>query len=114
MTTDAFINALRCFTAIRGPIQQLRSDQGSNFVGARNELSKAMKELDNDKIQSFDNQSLRNRYECSLFQSLEGKETMVKGPVSGRTSLEKGAKGVLHQREFKTRMVSAKEKSENR
>ena len=53
MTTDAFINALRCFTAIRGPIQQLRSDQGSNFVGARNELAKAMKELDNDKIQSY-------------------------------------------------------------
>ena len=52
MTTDAFINALRCFTAIRGPIQQLRSDQGSNFVGARNELAKAMKELDN-KIQSY-------------------------------------------------------------
>ena len=39
---------------------------------------------------------------------------MVKGPVSGRTSLEKVAKGVLHQREFKTKMVSAKEKSENR
>ena len=53
MTTDAFINALRCFTAIRGPIQQIRSDQGSNFVGARNELEKAMKELDNDKIQSY-------------------------------------------------------------
>ena len=53
MTTDAFINALRCFTAIRGPIQQIRSDQGSNFVGARNELAKAMKELDNDKIQSY-------------------------------------------------------------
>ena len=30
MTTDAFINALRCFTAIRGPIQQIRSDQGSS------------------------------------------------------------------------------------
>ena len=70
MTTNAFITALRCFTAIRGPIQQLRSDQGSNFVGARNEFAKAMKELDNDKIQSFDNQSLRNRYEFSLFQSL--------------------------------------------
>ena len=53
MTTDAFINALRCFTAIRGPVQQLRSDQGSNFVGARNELSIAMNELDNERIQSY-------------------------------------------------------------
>ena len=53
MTTDAIINALRCFTAIRGPIQQIRPDQGSNFVAARNELAKAMKELDNDKIHSY-------------------------------------------------------------
>ena len=53
MTTDAFINALRCFTAIRGPVQQLRSDQGSNFVGAKNELANATKELDNDRIQTY-------------------------------------------------------------
>ena len=53
MTTDAFIDALRCFTAIRGPIQQLRSDQGSNFVGARNELVNATKELDKDRIQTY-------------------------------------------------------------
>ena len=53
MTTDAFIKALRCFTAIRGPIQQLRSDQGSNFVGARNELVNATKELDKDRIQTY-------------------------------------------------------------
>ena len=53
MTTDIFTNALRCFTAIRGPFQQPRSDRGSNFVGARNELPKAMKELHDDKIQSY-------------------------------------------------------------
>ena len=27
MATDAFINALRCFIAIRGPVQRLRSDK---------------------------------------------------------------------------------------
>ena len=53
MTTDTFINALRCFIAIRGPVQQLRSDQGTNFVGARNELANAIKELDNGRIQSY-------------------------------------------------------------
>ena len=53
MTTDAFINALRCFTAIRGPVQQLNSDQGSNFVGARNKLANATKELDKDRIQTY-------------------------------------------------------------
>jgi len=39
---------------------------------------------------------------------------MVKGPGSGRTILEKVAKGVPHQSEFKTKIVSAKEKTENR
>ena len=53
MTTDAFINALRCFIAIRGPVQQLRSDQGSNFVRARDELASALKKLDSYKIKSY-------------------------------------------------------------
>ncbi len=35
LSTDAFINVLRTFIAIRGPVRQLRSDQGTNFVGAR-------------------------------------------------------------------------------
>ncbi|XP_068708097.1 uncharacterized protein [Montipora capricornis] len=53
MTTDAFINALRCFMAIRGPVRQLRSDQGTKFVGARKELANALKELDNGRIKSL-------------------------------------------------------------
>ena len=38
MDTDSFINALRRFIAVRGPIRQLRSDMGSNFIGAKREL----------------------------------------------------------------------------
>ncbi|XP_036418652.1 uncharacterized protein LOC118802279 [Colossoma macropomum] len=38
MDTSSCINALRRFFAIRGPAKQLRSDRGTNFVGARNEL----------------------------------------------------------------------------
>ncbi|XP_076853956.1 uncharacterized protein LOC143509279 [Brachyhypopomus gauderio] len=53
MTTDAFINALRCFIAIRGPVRQLRSDHGSNFVGAKNELERALKELDEERVATF-------------------------------------------------------------
>jgi hypothetical protein len=52
MTTDAFINALRCFISIRGPIRELRTDRGTNFIGAANELSKAIKE-GNPKMQHF-------------------------------------------------------------
>ena len=39
LSTDSFINVLRCFMAIRGPIKLLRSDQGTNFVGAQNEFN---------------------------------------------------------------------------
>ena len=39
MTTSSFINSLRRFTAIRGPIKTLRSDRGTNFIGACKELN---------------------------------------------------------------------------
>ncbi|GAA6082861.1 uncharacterized protein LOC119223490, partial [Tachysurus ichikawai] len=46
LSTDSFINALRCFISLRGAVQQLHCDQGSNFVGARNELKEALKKCD--------------------------------------------------------------------
>lgn len=42
MTTDAFINTLRCIIAIRGPIRQIHTDRGTNFIGAANELHKLL------------------------------------------------------------------------
>ena len=53
MTTDAFINALRCFIALRGAVRQLRSDQGSNFVGAQHELKEALKEIKHERLQTY-------------------------------------------------------------
>ena len=51
LTTDSFLNAYRRFVCRRGPIQQLRSDQGTNFVGAKNELQAALNEVNHEKIQ---------------------------------------------------------------
>lgn len=45
MTADAFINAFRAFIALSGNVRLLRSDQGTNFVGARRELLEAIKEM---------------------------------------------------------------------
>ena len=50
LETDSFINALRRFLSRRGPIRQLRSDQGTNFVGTKRELKEALKELNGDAI----------------------------------------------------------------
>lgn len=52
LETDSFSNAFRRFVSRRGPIWQLRSDQSTNFVGARRELKAALEELDHDKIRS--------------------------------------------------------------
>ena len=42
LETDLFLNALRCFIGRRGPVHQLRSDQGTNFIGAKRELHEAL------------------------------------------------------------------------
>ncbi|XP_078494100.1 uncharacterized protein LOC113475732 [Ciona intestinalis] len=53
LDTSSFINSLRRFLCRRGAIKQLRSDQGTNFVGARNELHKCLSELDGHSISKF-------------------------------------------------------------
>ena len=53
MDASNFINALRRFLAIRGPAKRLRSDCGSNFVGARNELQVSLKPEDVNSVRTF-------------------------------------------------------------
>ena len=53
LSTDSFINSLRRFIAVRGPIRQLRSDRGTNFIGAQAELKKACSELDTTEVRDF-------------------------------------------------------------
>ena len=51
LETDSFMNALRRFIARRGPVREIRSDQGTNIVGAQTELKKALEEMEHDDIQ---------------------------------------------------------------
>ena len=53
LSTDHFIMALKRFIARRGRPQRMFSDNGTNFVGANNELRKCLKQLDEERVQNF-------------------------------------------------------------
>lgn len=53
LSTDAFLNALRAFIAIRGNVRQLRCDRGTNFIGAQRELADLMKEMNQEKVKAL-------------------------------------------------------------
>lgn len=51
LDTDACINALRRFISRRGQVSSMRSDNGTNFVGAEKELKEALASLNHNRIQ---------------------------------------------------------------
>ena len=51
MDASSFNCALRRFLAIRGPVNKLRCDQGTNFVGGKSQLDDALSERDITQIQ---------------------------------------------------------------
>ncbi len=53
LDTDSFINALQRFIARRGPPTEIRSDNGTNFVGGLRELRKAISEWNQPKISDY-------------------------------------------------------------
>ena len=52
LDTSSFINSLRRFLAIRGPVKLIRSDRGTNFVSACKEL-KIPSNIDNASVEKF-------------------------------------------------------------
>lgn len=50
LDTDSFINALCRFIARRRKVQELQSDNGKNFVGAKHELKVVIKEWNQHQI----------------------------------------------------------------
>ncbi|XP_015748349.1 PREDICTED: uncharacterized protein LOC107328140 [Acropora digitifera] len=65
LETDSFINALRRFINRRGPVRTIRCDQGSNFVGAKNELQKTLSSMDQTRVRHF---LLERNYDWIEFQ----------------------------------------------
>ena len=53
LDTSSCINAIRRFISRRGPVKEITSDNGTNLVGANNELRQALRELKEEDIQNF-------------------------------------------------------------
>ncbi|XP_075534522.1 uncharacterized protein LOC142568489 [Dermacentor variabilis] len=53
MDTSSFINAFRRFLAVRGPIKLIRSDCGTNFIGACRELGISAEGIHRSQIGKF-------------------------------------------------------------
>ena len=53
MSTDSFILALRRLISRKGNVRMIRTDNGTNFVGANIELRKAFIEMNHTKINNF-------------------------------------------------------------
>ena len=53
MSSSAFINALRRFIAIRGKVNIFRSDRGTNFVGAMDDLGVDRINVENNDLREF-------------------------------------------------------------
>ena len=53
MSTDSFILALRRLISRRGNVMMIRTDNGTNFVGANIEPRKAFNEMNHTKIKNF-------------------------------------------------------------
>ncbi|XP_058881751.1 uncharacterized protein LOC131737334 [Acipenser ruthenus] len=53
MDTSSFINALRRFFALRGPAKQIRSDCGTNFIGACKELKILLADTNKPSVRKY-------------------------------------------------------------
>ena len=53
LTTDSFIQVLRGLISRRGNVRMIRSDNGTNSVGASIELGKTFGEMDEKRINDF-------------------------------------------------------------
>ena len=50
LSSDSFILSLCRFIARRGNVKSIRSDNGTNFIGAEKELKAAINEIDQEKV----------------------------------------------------------------
>ncbi|CAC5383158.1 unnamed protein product [Mytilus coruscus] len=67
LDTDSYINALRRFIARRGQVVKIRSDNGTNFVGAEKELKRSISDWNVEQIHDVIRRWGQIQYMANLF-----------------------------------------------
>ncbi|CAC5426192.1 unnamed protein product [Mytilus coruscus] len=67
LDTDCYINALRRFIARRGQVVKIRSDNGTNFVGAEKELKRSISDWNVEQIHDVIRRWRQIQYMANLF-----------------------------------------------
>lgn len=66
LSTDAFLDAFRCFTARRGIPSKMYSDRGTNFIGACTELPNLLHDATQAQTQHIIKELLKNNIEWNF------------------------------------------------
>ncbi|XP_041954033.1 uncharacterized protein LOC121713480 isoform X2 [Alosa sapidissima] len=118
LDTHSCINAIRRFLCRRGQAQHIRSDHGTNLVGAERELREALRTLDQRKIHqalmkegvhwSFNPPTASHH--GGFWERLIRMETLETGPVYSRALLEEMAAGIPTSSSRKAKVVKSQKK----
>ncbi|XP_062581612.1 uncharacterized protein LOC134243375 [Saccostrea cucullata] len=100
LSTSSFINALRRFLSIRGPVRQFRSDRGTKFIGAVKELQMVHQFVEKPMVQRFlqDNECswIFNPPHASHFGGAWERMIGVTRRILDGMLLRNGMKGLTH------------------
>ena len=112
LETDTFIQALTRFMGRRGEVREIRCDNGTNFIGAENELRAAIKEMDHEKIRAYMTENggdwvLWNKNTPSASHMGGVWERQIRTVKSVLMSLIKSSPRVLNKETLRTFLVEA-------
>uniref|UniRef100_A0A182XPK3 Integrase catalytic domain-containing protein n=1 Tax=Anopheles quadriannulatus TaxID=34691 RepID=A0A182XPK3_ANOQN len=93
LSANACIMAIRRFVCRRGPPLEIFSDNGTNFVGASNELKKQLSEINNDCAETFTNTRTAWQFNPPAAPHMGGVwERLVRSVKEALTVLQDGRK----------------------
>jgi hypothetical protein len=99
LDADDFINTLRQFISRRGPVQEIWSDNGTNFVGANRELKDALSQLNSGIVEStLKEKGIKWKFQTPLASHMSGVWERMVGVVKKHLKILCGVRSLDEHR----------------